>query len=183
MIRKIAISGKMVTGKTTLLNAITALNPQFVKVSLADPVKDVAQRYFKMPKEDKDRSLLQKIGQQFRSIRPTVWIDLLNAEAEVNADGGNSSICDDVRFPNEIESMKQNGWLTIRLEVNEEERLRRVKNTYGDNWQNHWDNRFEESETSLDGYDFEWDYVFTDMLYENIEVFAKELCELINGDS
>jgi guanylate kinase len=183
MVKKIAISGKMVSGKTTLLNAITAQNPTLVKVSLADPVKEVAYRYFKMPKEEKDRSLLQKIGQQFRLINPMVWIQLLNDTADNHAKEGLGSICDDVRFPNEIESMKDNDWLTIRLEVNEAERLKRVKNTYGANWENHWENRFEESETSLDNYDFEWDYVFTDMLYENIETVAKEICELINSES
>ena len=182
MIKKIAISGKMVSGKTTLLNAITAQNPDLVRVSLADPVKEVAYRYFKMGESEKDRSLLQKIGQRFRSIKPTIWIDLLNDTANENGADGLGSICDDVRFPNEVEAMKENGWVTIRLEVNEDERLKRVKNTYGATWESHWDNRFEESETSLDDYNFEWDYVFTDMLYENIEVVAQEISKLINAD-
>jgi hypothetical protein len=183
MVHKIAISGKMVSGKTTLLNAIVAQNPTLKRVSLADPVKDVAYRYFKMGANEKDRYLLQQIGQRFRSIRPSVWIDILNDTAKKNESQNIGSICDDVRFPNELEAMRKEGWITVRLEVNEQERLRRVKQTYGDEWESHWKNRFEESETSLDDYEFDWDYVFTDMPYDDIEATAQQIIGLITADS
>ena len=93
------------------------------------------------------------------------------------------SICDDVRFPNELEAMRKEGWITVRLEVNEDERLRRVKQTYGEEWESHWKNRFEESETSLDDYEFDWDYVFTDMPYDDIEATAQQIIGLITADS
>ena len=93
---KIAVSGKMAAGKTTLTNIIQQrhemnqpkseafFSQPYIfshQLSLAAPVKRVAHDYFLMPENHKDRPLLQQIGQQFRTIRPSVWIDLLIAEA------------------------------------------------------------------------------------------------------
>jgi len=80
----IAISGKMGSGKTTLadelLKQVLEHSPNeshASKVSLATPVKQVAYDYFLMPSDEKDRELLQQIGQQFRQIKDSVWVDLL----------------------------------------------------------------------------------------------------------
>ena len=127
MAMKIAISGKMGSGKTTLTNEILRqlqdLNLQGQRLSLADPVKEVARNYFLMPADVKDRLLLQQIGQQFRTIKPDVWVDLLMQNVEVMTDTTEVElvICDDVRFVNEFEAMQQGGWLTIRLTVDEAE--------------------------------------------------------------
>ena len=59
---KIAISGKMGSGKTTLTNEILrqleVQNKQGERLSLADPVKEVARNYFLMLAPEKDRALL-----------------------------------------------------------------------------------------------------------------------------
>ena len=74
---KIAISGKMGSGKTTLAEEIRkqfteGYNGHSAMVSLGAPVKEVARNYFLMPADVKDRLLLQQIGQQFRTIKPDV---------------------------------------------------------------------------------------------------------------
>lgn len=203
MTLKFAISGKMCSGKTTLLNMIKKYHDVEVcsggasedvldvtrRFSLADPVKEVAHRYFGMPKGYKDRPLLQQIGQQFRNIDPLVWVKILIDRAhtyaeiqdDLESDDGlcmkGCAICDDVRFPNEVNGLKEDGWITIRLEVDEEERLKRVKEVYGDDWENHWNNRHEISETALDDYEFEWDYIFTDMSKKELRQKIPEIYE------
>ena len=80
----IAISGKMGSGKTTLtqevIRQLEMKGFQAQQVSLGGAVKEVAHRYFNMSPDFKDRELLQKIGQQFRAIRSSVWIDLIVAQ-------------------------------------------------------------------------------------------------------
>ena len=202
---KIAISGKMCSGKTTLLDMITEYHDVEVcsggadqdilqvaeRFSLADPVKEVAHRYFRMPENYKDRPLLQKIGQQFRSIEPKVWINLLIDRADEyeqihneleSVDGVSMkgcAICDDVRFPNEVEALKEAGWITVRLEVNDEERKSRLKTVYGADWKKHWDNRNEISETALDDVDVGWDFVLDNPTYKDLELFIPELYRLV----
>lgn len=206
MTLKIAISGKMCSGKTTLLDMITDYHDVEVcsggadqdilqvaeRFSLADPVKEVAHRYFRMPEDYKDRSLLQKIGQQFRDIEPMVWINLLidradeyesiqdSLEAADGASMKGCAICDDVRFPNELEALKEAGWITIRLDVDAEERKTRLQRVYGDDWANHWNNRNEVSETALDNFDFNWDFVLKNPTYSDLEQFILELYRLEN---
>jgi guanylate kinase len=174
--KPIAISGKMGTGKTTLLHILQANEPNFKRLSLADPVKEVAQNYFMMPKGEKDRWLLQQIGQKFRSIRQEVWVDLLNEKAKAMIQNQFIPICDDVRFPNELATLKENGWIVIRLKLSEEEQLNRIKRTYGGDWEQHWSNRYEESETALDDIgDEQYDFVFENTDIEGLNELASSI--------
>ena len=70
---KIAIAGRMASGKTTLANHLVDMGYQ--KVSLAGKVKEIARDLFQM--EEQDRPLLQQIGMKMREIRPSVWIDYI----------------------------------------------------------------------------------------------------------
>lgn len=194
---KIAISGKMGSGKTTMFNAIRDFHNQnhfnltgeedelVTRLSLADPVKEVASRYFGMPPTTKDRKLLQQIGQKFREIDPDVWVKILNNKAEaldlLSRNEHNTKweavICDDVRFPNEAKALKEAGWIMIRLEVSEKEQQRRLQEAYGDDWKEHWKNRNEISETALDDDQETWDWIFTDLPLENINEAIEEIYE------
>jgi len=184
----------MCSGKTTLLDMIAEYHDVEVcsggasnsilsvaeRFSLADPVKEVARNYFRMPSDYKDRPLLQQIGQKFRDIEPMVWVNILidraNAYADLQDDLEETdgvcmmgcAICDDVRFPNEVESLKEEGWITIRLDVDDAERKKRIQDVYGEDWENHWNNRFEISETALDDYNFNWDFIFTNPSIEEL---------------
>jgi uridine kinase len=185
---KIAISGKMGSGKTTLANEImhqfnTGHNGQSTMVSLGGGVKDVAHDYFLMPKDVKDRSLLQQIGQQFRNIKENVWVDLMLNEVQGIKDSTPIElfICDDVRFQNELETLRADGWMTIRLTVDEDEQKRRLESAYGDDWINHWEHKNEISETDLDDVDNFY------MTLHNLELRyvphnASEILELITSE-
>ena len=64
---KIAVCGKMASGKTTLANMMVAEKDKGEVLSLAKKVKDIGRELFFM--EDKDRPLLQKIGMKMREIK------------------------------------------------------------------------------------------------------------------
>ena len=71
---KIAICGKMASGKTTLADWFVD-NHDFLKISLAAKVKEIGVNLFGM--KQKDRRLLQQIGMKMREIKEDVWIDYL----------------------------------------------------------------------------------------------------------
>ena len=93
---KIAITGKMCSGKTTIATYLIAKNNQFVKISFADKVKEIATDLFNM--KEKNRYLLQSIGTKMREIDEDVW-----ASYTVNkACKQNFVIIDDLRYKNEM---------------------------------------------------------------------------------
>ena len=199
---KIAISGKMGCGKTTLTKGILANDEKWRVVSLATPMKLISthskdiisekdslslhhlttlidnliynQDYRKhilnqvveaieefkeeIINNEKPRGFLQFIGTEiFRKYDPNVWINyLINNCADID-----NVICDDMRFINEADTFKYNGWKLVRCELNEAKRMSRIKRDYGyiDEAQ-----LIHRSEIDLDNYYGSWDYVM-DMSY------------------
>ena len=146
---KIAICGKMASGKTTLAEEL-AVNDGFKILSLAGEVKRVGIELFNM--KEKDRPLLQQIGMKMREIRESVWLDVLIKLSEEHE----LVVCDDVRFINEAETLKKHGWVLIKLDISEDLQKERLKNTYKNNWEIHWNNRTDPSEAEVDKIPLEW---------------------------
>ena len=138
---KIAVCGKMASGKTTLADWFVE-HHDFQKISLAAKVKSIAADLFGMV--HKDRRLLQQIGMKMREIREDVWIDYL-----INHEGDNL-IVDDVRFINEAEKLKAAGWTIVRINIDDELQKERLKVTYPDDWEVHWSSRGDSSEAQVD---------------------------------
>ena len=69
---KIAICGKMCSGKSTLANHIMRTFPGYQKYSLAKRVKELCVELFDM--KGKDRELLITFANSMRDIDPNVWI-------------------------------------------------------------------------------------------------------------
>ena len=63
---KIAITGKMCYGKTTVANIIKEYDNEYQIFSFGQKVKDIATDLFDM--QNKDRTLLTSIGQKMREI-------------------------------------------------------------------------------------------------------------------
>ena len=146
---KIAIAGRMASGKTTLAKAL-AEHWDGEILSLGGKVKEVGKDLFGMV--EKDRPLLQQIGMKMREIRPDVWIEYLDREARKRT----SAVVDDCRFINEARWFKDNGWLLIRLNIEEEVQKVRLQKTYPDDWEQHWNNRNDPSETQVSEIPSEW---------------------------
>ena len=137
---KIAILGKMCSGKTTIANYIINLYPNYKKFSFGSGVKEVAKTYFNMSSDPskKDRSLLISVGMKMRDIDPDVWINhTMNQIRDQNA---KHCIIDDVRFQNELDRLIDDDWLLIKLNVSKETQEERIKKIYPDTYSDHINN-------------------------------------------
>ena len=134
----------MASGKTTVADHLSL--DGFVVVSMASEVKRVGRELFGMKIGEKNRPLLQQIGMKMREIRESVWLDALMREADKHE----LAVCDDVRFVNEALTLKENGWTLVKLVINDDLQKQRLQDTYGDDWEVHWNNRTDASETEVD---------------------------------
>lgn len=154
----IAISGKRKAGKTTEAELL-AKNYGYIPLHLATPLKDLCKQLFGLSDaqvngKDKEtpttyrqgtklltpRDIMIQTGQFFRSIDPNFWINKLILQAG-SLPEGSVVVVPDVRFKNEIQTLKKLGAYLVRLERSE---------TYTGT------NIDDPSETELDDYK-EWD--------------------------
>lgn len=126
----IGLSGKMGVGKSTALNILKddffPLNVQVVK--FAQPLYDMQEMIYRRisavhPRPSafiKDRVLLQWLGTDWGRgmISEDIWVDLWKHEALTLLNKGAIVVCDDVRYDNEAELIKNLGGFTIQLTSN-----------------------------------------------------------------
>ena len=127
---KIAIIGKMCSGKTTLAKYIQSIHPEYKLFSFATGVKEVAYTYFQMSRnpEMKNRSLLISIGSKMRDIDPDVWVNYTHSLTKQEK----NCIIDDVRFPNELNTLLKDNWKVIKLNVTRDTQIERLMKLYPD---------------------------------------------------
>ena len=130
---KIAICGKMCSGKSTLANHIMRSFPDYQKYAFAQKVKELCSELFDM--KGKDRPLLIKFANSMRDIDPNVWINQVLKETK----GKENCIVDDVRYQNEVDALIQHGWKIIQLHIPYGLQVERIKKTYPYNYQEHID--------------------------------------------
>ena len=130
---KIAICGKMCSGKTSLSNHIMRTFPGYQTYSFASRIKELCSDLFGM--KGKDRPLLIQFGNSMRDIDPDVWINQVLKETS----GKNNCIIDDVRYQNEVDRLIQDGWTFIQLHVPYGIQKKRIMKLYPDNYQDHLD--------------------------------------------
>lgn len=140
---KIAICGKANSGKDTVAKIISKIlcpeNECTVQLAFAEPIKKIAHTMFPqlpeeylygsskyrseiIPNAYKDghpltiRQLLIDIGTSARSYNKNIWIDaLLHKLKEVSKDKPQLVIIADVRFKNEYNALKKQGFHQIKL--------------------------------------------------------------------
>jgi adenylate kinase family enzyme len=145
---KLAICGKMASGKTTLANYVCdTMGAE--KFSLATGVKNFGNYLFDIPTGHKDRTAYQKVGEGGRQfLYPNIWIDILIKDIEQSSI--ETVVVDDVRYENEVIHLKEQGWKLIKLTITDELQLERLKNTYPNDWQTHAQSRNHASELEVD---------------------------------
>ena len=169
---RVCFIGKMASGKSEAANLLKLLNKEkcLQKISFADPVKKIAREEFNMI--EKDRKLLQIIGNTGRALDPNIWIKKLLQQLKTNF----SYVVDDARFPNECIALKKFGFVLIYLNVNDQCRIKRLRQKYGTYAQQHIDNMTDQSENQcLRQYaDQVWDNTSKTLLEKNINqlIFA-----------
>jgi len=131
---KIAISGPMCSGKSTIANMIIKSNPEYKIYSFGQKIKDLASELFNMDKSVKDRSLIIDIASKMREIDPDVWAKYIIKQTQHE----NYCIIDDLRFQNELNLLqKDDDWIFIILNVDDSVRLERIKKLYPNNYEDH----------------------------------------------
>ena len=128
---KIAICGKMCSGKSTLANYIMSSYPGYQKYSFAQKVKELCVELFDM--EGKDRLLLINFANKMREIDGKVWVNHVLKQTESKE----KCIIDDVRYQNEVDALIEDGWSFIQLNVPNELQKKRIMELYPDNYQEH----------------------------------------------
>jgi hypothetical protein len=132
--------------------------------AFADALRDYCRVAYGM--KEKNSQMLQIVGTDiFRnSIRENFWIDCLHYKLE--ADKPQIAIITDVRFPNELRYVCDNGF-TVRIDRYTDSGGIRLPYRTTDRDNNH------ESETALD--DFSWDYVIeNDGSLEDLKMKVKK---------
>jgi dephospho-CoA kinase len=130
---KIALTGKMRSGKDTIANHLY-IKYNFSQVSFGDALKKNAHATFPWIYEwNKPRALYQQFGQLMREIEPDVWIK--HAERAVKGvvdykvgtnDENIGIVITDVRQQNEVDWCRANGFSIIRVTAPDEERIARA---------------------------------------------------------
>ena len=175
---KIAISGKMCSGKSFITNLLIKHfekeNKHFKKLSFADDVYKIARELFNM--KTKNRELLQSIGTKMREIDPDIWAKSTTQRSQNHK----FVIIDDLRFPNELHYLKLNNFTIIRLNISKKEQIKRLKKTYPDTFHQHIKNLNHQSETSLDTVsNSKFDIIFNINDNTNSETIAKEIIQFL----
>ncbi|WP_281783764.1 AAA family ATPase [Sinimarinibacterium flocculans] len=165
----IVLTGKMHAGKSTVREYLTSVVGGYQHVSFAQPLKEMCAELFPKP----TREHYQKFGMAVRDLDEDAWARLAANKAElINATKGVPFVCDDCRFPNEVEFLRALPKRTVFIDINASRavRLNRLRET----------GRFEDesqldapSETALDG-DVYWEnYWINNEDISKLELFAK----------
>lgn len=167
---KIAFGYKMGTGKDVcvkyLINKYGGMQIRF-----ADAIYDIlnyAQKRCGLEYK-KDRKFLQLIGTEWgRSIDNDIWVKL----ALKNQEKDSNIYCSDLRFKNEFNALKSDGFIMVKLN-----RYKVNQNRKGNGSNIHI------SENDLDEYtDDKWDYVISNNgnledLYDNLDIIVNKIIE------
>lgn len=137
---KVAICGKMCSGKSTIANHIMKTFPGYQKYSFARKVKELCVDLFNM--KHKDRDLLINFANSMREIDPNVWINQVLKETKDKE----NCIIDDVRYQNEVDALLNHGWTFIQLHISYDLQTKRIKQIYQENYAVHLKNRYHLSE-------------------------------------
>ena len=134
---KIAISGKMCSGKSTISKIIQEYDNRYEIFSFGKKIKILANELFGIDINVKNRSLLIEIASKMREIDINVWANYIINQTKDKE----YCIIDDLRFQNELELLEQNGWKIIQLNINEDLQLKRIKNLYKEDYKDHIKNK------------------------------------------
>ena len=127
----IGIAGLIGCGKTLLADTLCAEH-KYEKVKMASPIKEmllsVGLTQEDIEGETKEiantllcgkspRFAMQTLGTEWgrNLIGSDIWVNLWGAKVETLMSMNSSVVCDDVRFPNEVDKIQQMGVIVVRL--------------------------------------------------------------------
>ena len=140
---KIAITGKICSGKSTLANKLKNIL-KLEKYSFADNVKKYATEIFEM--EYKDRKLIQDFAEKMKELDNNIWIKQLDKEIKDKT----HIVIDDLRFENEYNYLKKNNYYIIKLVIHKNQQIKRIEDLYKDKAPEHLERLEHISECNID---------------------------------
>lgn len=162
------ISGRARHGKDTTANILCRLFKEHGKkvlvIHYADLLKYICANYFGWNglKDDEGRRILQYVGTDVvRKKEPDFWVNFVVKMLDLFGDNWDYVIIPDVRFPNEIDKLKEAGYDTVHIRV--------VRNNFDNGLTEEQNNHV--SETALDN-------VVPDILIKN-DGTLKDLEEIV----
>jgi len=117
---RIALGGKMGTGKSSIADFLVKAF-QFKRYSFAAKLKELARELFNM--DIKDRVLLQMLGTKIREIEADAWVNYVMKQ--VNTEAPLRCVIDDMRYLNEADILRENGFILVKLQCSTNVRLNR----------------------------------------------------------
>ena len=130
MYMRIALSGLKRSGKDTI-GSYLIQNYSCKRFAFADEVKRLARELFpeEFVQNDKPVDLLQWLGNTMRQRNPDVWINRLSTMIQLTKDPVPNLVVTDVRYPNEVQALKNLGFTIVKVQVPVEVSIERSKAT------------------------------------------------------
>ena len=127
---RIALSGLKRSGKDTV-GSYLIQNYSCKRYAFADEVKRLARELFpeEFVQNDKPVDLLQWLGNTMRQRNPDVWINRLSTMIQLTKDPVPNLVVTDVRYPNEVQALKNLGFTIVKVQVPVEVSIERSKAT------------------------------------------------------
>ena len=127
---RVALVGKMRSGKDTAADYI-AEKRGAMKLAFADRLKHTFHELFpNISSGNKPRRHYQQYGELMRAIDENVWINALEREIQryegLYSPYKRNIVITDVRYPNELEWARSNNFVTIKINVDDSVKIRRV---------------------------------------------------------
>ena len=123
---------------------------------------------------NKPRKLIQDFAENMKILDNDVWIKLL--KKDMNKDMNKDIFVGDVRFYNEYQMLKDLGFIFIKLDINKDLQIERIKNTYPNNYQEHLERLEHISEININN--FKYDYNID--VNNDLEIIVNHLIILFN---
>ena len=130
MYMRIALSGLKRSGKDTI-GSYLIQNYSCKRFAFADEVKRLARELFpeEFVQNDKPVDLLQWLGNTMRQRNPDVWINRVSTMIQLTKDPVPNLVVTDVRYPNEVQALKNLGFTIVKVQVPVEVSVERCKAT------------------------------------------------------
>jgi hypothetical protein len=188
---KLALVGKLRSGKSIASQYLT-LFYDFQPFAFADPLKRYLHEIFPhVPREPKPRRLLQLFGQKMRELDPDVWVNLTMHKIDEYL---RQHACDcsplkprvvvtDCRQRNEYDRLRAAGFVFVRINADDELRIRRALEA-GDDFTP--EDLAHETELLVDSFDVDYDVDnngTTSELYAQLDAIMTALGVTANGHS
>lgn len=121
----IILNGRAGAGKDVVADYLVEKHG-YVKIAFADGIYFIAREYFNM--QEKDRKLVQSIGEHMRAINPNVWVEYTDKKHKELKEQGYRVVISDCRRANEYEHFVNNlGFNPIRVRAGLDNRVKRIE--------------------------------------------------------